>query len=212
MNRRVSKKMGITIIVLSLMILLSSGYLLVKVLLWNGYNEATNLENKLHSEMQKLKKDPDDIKARTVLMEGFYQKKKYKEVKSQAEYILAHQKKSSDEKVKALYYRSLISGREGNYQEASRDLQEILQINDQFGEAWLSLARLNLAIGDLSAAEKANERAVALLGEEAEPMYIKGQIHYLNGNVEVAVKALKRVIQLNPDHSQAQQLLKEAAS
>lgn len=199
------------IILLTTVILFSGGFLTLKIFIWNGYNEATYFEKEIRSQLKKVQNDPENLTARSKLFEGFYQKGQYEEAKIQAEYVIDHAEPSSELMIKALYYRSLINGIAGNYDEALVDLKKVVALNDQHGEAWLSLGRLYVSMGEIELAEDAIAIADNLLDESAEPLYLKGHIHYANGEMDVAKEVLEQAINLEPTHKEAQQLLEQVS-
>jgi tetratricopeptide (TPR) repeat protein len=101
-------------------------------------------------------------------------------------------------------------GGEKNYRRAAEQLQKAIEMEPRYSEAYLYLARVQNALFEEAAAEKAFRKAI-----EIDPDYLEARASFGGmlldvGNMDEAIRQLNVVVQREPKHAMAQYLLAQA--
>lgn len=101
-------------------------------------------------------------------------------------------------------------GGEKNYRRAAEQLAKAIELEPRYSEAYLYLARVENALFEEAAAEKAFRKAI-----EIDPDYLEARASFGGmlldiGNMDEAIRQLNVVVQRDPKHAMAQYLLAQA--
>ncbi len=101
-------------------------------------------------------------------------------------------------------------GGEKNYRRAAEQLSKAIEMEPRYSEAYLYLARVENALFEEAAAEKAFRKAI-----EIDPDYLEARASFGGmlldvGNMDEAIRQLNVVVQREPKHSMAHYLLAQA--
>ncbi|MFN7249980.1 MAG: tetratricopeptide repeat protein [Anaerobacillus sp.] len=207
MNKSISKKMSLAIITFIILVVVSSGLLILKIVLWNDYDVTTYYEKDYRKSMETIKKDPNDLQARLSLLEGFYRKNQFEDAEVQIEYIVENADEQFPHLNKVKYYRALLNAKKGDFDKAIEDFSEIVKTDVTNGDAWLSLGHVYYSIGEYERSIEAVSVAEELLKTSAEPIYLKSLILFVNGEFDTSQILLERALSIDPLHLNSQELL-----
>lgn len=207
-EKRISKKMALSVILFAAVILASSSAFAMKLLNWNDYNDGTQLEKQYRANIEKLKENPQDLQVRYELLVAMYKKGLHDEAKTQLSYILAHASADSKVMLDSSYYKALYDSLSGKNEEAIATYQQFLKANPGNGEAWLNLSYLQYSIGHYEEAAITLGTAGVLLPTSPEVPYLRGMLFMKNGKEKEAEVMFKKAIELDRDHQKSIDMLK----
>lgn len=109
----------------------------------------------------------------------------------------------------ARYQLGLAWNEAGDLNQARQELENAVQLNPRHAAAWYNLGLAQNGAGQPEAAIES-----LLRGETAEPRdaripYARATIHARLGQNKLAVQAARRVLEMNPGHAEARQLLQQ---
>lgn len=207
--KKMSKKMALSIIFFVVVVLVSSSAFLMKLMIWNGYNEGTKLEKQFRANIQKLKVAPEDLQLRYELLTAMYKKGLHEEAKTQLQYILEHAAEGSDIRTKTLYYKALYLSIGGKNEEALAVYQQILKSDSTNGEAWMNVSYLYYSLGQYGEAASAAGKAGLFLPKSPEVPYMFGLLSLKEEQPKEAEVMFKKAIQLDSHHQKSLEILKQ---
>ncbi|CAK4847614.1 unnamed protein product [Aphanomyces euteiches] len=207
--KKISRKMALSIIFFVAVVLVSSSAFLMKLMVWNGYNEDTKVEKQFRANIQKLKVSPEDLQVRYELLTTMYKKGLHDEAKAQLQYILEHAAEGSDILAKTLYYKALYLSIGGKNEEALAAYQQILKLDSSNGEAWMNVSYLYYSLGQYSEAASAAGKAGLFLPKSPEVPYMFGLLSLKEEQTGEAEVMFKKAIQMDSHHQKSLEMLKQ---
>jgi len=206
--KRMSAKMALSIIIFVMVILLSSGAFVVKLLVWNDYNSATQMEKLYRANIEKLKTHPEDLEVRYELLSAMYRKGQHDAARLQLQYIEEHAAPDSELLIKSMYYKGLYLSMDNQYEEALEAYDRFLQSYPASGEALVNVGYVYYSLGRYEEAGMMIGKAGVFLPRSPEVPCLFGMLALKNDRKAEAELMFTKALELDSRHAKSLEMLK----
>ncbi|MBO8169938.1 MAG: tetratricopeptide repeat protein [Thermoanaerobacteraceae bacterium] len=202
-EKRISLKLSIFLIVLSVLIIALAGMQIGKMFFWDQYEETTKLDRDLEIALDNVERDPNNVDYRVALGWVYFQRGQVEEAIREYKNAL----KLEPENMRAKFNLASAYIENGNLEDARLLMEEYVKKNPLHASGYSILGLIYSELGEYEKAISNFKESIRISPGNTNVYYQLGIAYEKAGDVDKAREYYQKTLEYNPNFKQARKAL-----